>query len=124
VIQLDTHVAVWIATGQRERLSKLAYEAIKRGPPTLSPIVLLELQILREIGRITESPEAILDYLRGELLIVIGDTSFEKIVDAARPLTWTRDPFDRLIAASAIAEGAALVTADRMIRRHLPDAIW
>lgn len=113
-----------MATGQRENLSRSALEAIKRGPPTLSPIVLLELQILRETGRIAESPEAILDYLRRELLIVVAGTSFERIVYAAKPLIWTRDPFDRLIAASAIAEGAALVTADRKIRQHLPSAIW
>lgn len=124
MIQLDTHVAVWMATGQRDRISKLALEEIKRGPPTLSPIVLLELQILREIGQVADAPEVILDFLRRELLIVVAETSFDKIVDAARPLTWTRDPFDRLIAASAIAEGAVLVTADRAIRQHLPSAIW
>ncbi|MCE3290874.1 MAG: hypothetical protein K0R83_2886, partial [Caulobacter sp.] len=48
----------------------------------------------------------------------------DQVVSAARTLTCTRDPFDRLICAAAIADGVGLVTADRRIRQHLPNAIW
>lgn len=39
-------------------------------------------------------------------------------------LTWTRDPFDRMIAAQAIVADAPLVTADRTILANLPLAVW
>jgi PIN domain nuclease of toxin-antitoxin system len=45
-------------------------------------------------------------------------------VQAAAGLTWTRDPFDRLIAAHAILSGAPLLTADRRILANLPQATW
>ena len=41
-----------------------------------------------------------------------------------RDSPWTRDPFDRLIAAQAIVADAPLVTADRTILEHLPLATW
>jgi PIN domain nuclease of toxin-antitoxin system len=52
------------------------------------------------------------------------DASLEQVTKAADDLTWTRDPFDRLIAAHAIAVGAPLLTADRSILENLPLATW
>ncbi len=46
------------------------------------------------------------------------------IIKAARTFAWTRDPFDRLIVANAMADGARLVTADETIRRHFAGAVW
>jgi PIN domain nuclease of toxin-antitoxin system len=46
------------------------------------------------------------------------------LVNAAQGLSWTRDPFDRLIAAHAIVADALLLTADETIRKHLPLATW
>jgi PIN domain nuclease of toxin-antitoxin system len=38
---------------------------------------------------------------------------------------WTRDPFDRLIVAQAKAnDGAGLVMADTVIRKHYAGAVW
>jgi PIN domain nuclease of toxin-antitoxin system len=45
-------------------------------------------------------------------------------VQAAAGLSWTRDPFDRLIAAHAILADATLLTADRTILANLPQAAW
>jgi len=45
-------------------------------------------------------------------------------VQAANGLSWTRDPFDRMIAAQAIVADAPLVTADRTILGNLPLATW
>jgi PIN domain nuclease of toxin-antitoxin system len=47
-----------------------------------------------------------------------------ELVRAALDLTWTRDPFDRLIAAHAVVADAPLVTAHRTILEHLPQAVW
>jgi PIN domain nuclease of toxin-antitoxin system len=46
------------------------------------------------------------------------------VARAATEIRWTRDPFDRMIAAQAIVADAPLVTADRTILEHLPQATW
>jgi PIN domain nuclease of toxin-antitoxin system len=124
VIHLDTHVVVWLATGLHSRLSRQAHQALSREPSILSPMAVMELQILHEIGRLQLQPEAVLEHLRSTMGLETSQTGFDQVVSAARTLTWTRDPFDRLICAAAIADGVGLVTADRRIRRHLPNAIW
>ena len=39
-------------------------------------------------------------------------------------LSWTRDRFDRFIAAHALVEQSPLLTADEHLREHLPLATW
>jgi len=90
----------------------------------VSPIVELELTYLYEIGRVSEPASAPLSALRRTLGLQIADTSLSELVQAAAALSWTRDPFDRLIAAHAVVDNAPLVTADETIRKHLPLAIW
>lgn len=124
MIHLDTNVVIWVATMQRERLTHPALQALSREPPTVSPMVVLELQLLHDVGRIPLHPEPVLERLRSEIGLEISQTGFDRIISAARPLAWTRDPFDRLICGAAIADGARLVTSDRHIRKHLPNAIW
>ncbi len=124
MIHLDTNAVIWLVKAEHERLSGPARQALSRGPPTVSPIVILELQLLHDIGRIPIHPEAVLEHLRSELALEISRTGLDRIISAARPLTWTRDPFDRLVCGAAIADGAGLITSDRHIRQHLPSAIW
>jgi PIN domain nuclease of toxin-antitoxin system len=124
VIHLDTNVVIWFVTAQEGRLSGPALQALLREPPLLSPMVVLELQLLHDIGRIPLEPEAVLERLRLRVAMELSETSFQRVVSAARTLTWTRDPFDRLICGAAIADGARLITSDRHIRQHLPSAIW
>ncbi len=50
--------------------------------------------------------------------------SAQALFDAAVPMTWTRDPFDRLICAHSAALGIDLVTKDRIIHDHYDGAIW
>jgi PIN domain nuclease of toxin-antitoxin system len=90
----------------------------------ISPIVELELTYLFEIGRVSEPASAPLSALRRMLGLQIADVSLAELVQAATNLTWTRDPFDRLIAAHAIVANAPLVTADETIRENLPLATW
>ena len=90
----------------------------------VSPIVKLELTYLHEIGRVSEPATAPLAALGRTIGLGVSDLPVASLVDAAAGLTWTRDPFDRLIAAHAIIVGAPLITADRTILRHLPQAVW
>jgi PIN domain nuclease of toxin-antitoxin system len=82
------------------------------------------LTYLYEIGRVSEPASAPLSTLRRELGLQIADVSLADVVDAATGVSWTRDPFDRLISAHAIVANASLVTADETIREHLPLAVW
>jgi len=52
------------------------------------------------------------------------DCSLTELIGHAIAFDWTRDPFDRLLAAHATAEQAPFLTADRRIRDHLPLAVW
>jgi len=42
----------------------------------------------------------------------------------AAPLTWTRDPFDRLIVGDATGANSALLTKDSTILANCPLAEW
>ena len=85
---------------------------------------MLELDILHEIGRIAVTPQRVLE-AAGEIgQVGVSDATFTETVLATRPLSWTRDPFDRLITATAIADGARLLTADKTILTHFADAVW
>ena len=79
---------------------------------------------LYEIGRVSEPASAPLSTLRREFGLQIADVSLGEVVEAAIGISWTRDPFDRLISAHAIVANAPLVTADETIREHLPLAAW
>jgi PIN domain nuclease of toxin-antitoxin system len=105
-------------------LSEPARAAIERGRLFVSPIVDLELQYLHEIGRIGKRPEAVLSALSAEIGLAPDPQPLEKIVGRARELHWTRDPFDRLIVASALLAGGRLVTKDTLIRKHCKAALW
>ena len=49
---------------------------------------------------------------------VIDDVGVETLVVHALGLNWTRDPFDRLLAAHSAARRVPLCTTDRVIRRY------
>lgn len=90
----------------------------------LSPIAALELTYLHEVGRAGDPLTTMLPALRRDLGLEVVDVATMELVEVAGPLSWTRDPFDRLIAAHAIVANAPLVTADETIRENLPLAIW
>jgi PIN domain nuclease of toxin-antitoxin system len=126
-VHLDTHVAVWLFNGAEslDLLSKRARAAIEEATELfISPAVLLELALLRETERITAGPQEVLVALQGSIGLELASESFVEVASEAARLAWTRDPFDRLIAAQAKAGGAPLVTRDRKIRANVRTAIW
>jgi len=122
VILLDTHVVVWLAFEQAQ-LSKNARAAIddarKNGDGlAISDITLLELTTLSSKGRIRLSI-SLESFLREiEARFVVLPISGRACVRAlGLPETYPKDPADRIIGATALVEGIALLTADREIRR-------
>ncbi len=84
----------------------------------------LELSYLHEVGRARDSVPVMLNALRSSIGLEIAKVPFDELVAAANDLSWTRDPFDRLIAAQAIVADTPLLTADRTILENLPLATW
>ncbi len=123
-VYLDTQILVWLAQGQRKKLTKLASCAIDQaGVVLVSGMALLELEYLREIGRV-QGPAA--ELVISSLGLAVCDLPLGEIGRiAALHVGWTRDPFDRMIVANAYARGMApLVTADTTIQQHYPRSVW
>ena len=124
MIYLDTHVVVWLYAGETERISDTGQELIENHELLISPIVFLELQYLKEINRLTVEPALLLENLASTIGLTICNNSFLQIVTEAIPQTWTRDPFDRLIVATAAAHNSILLTKDTTILENFQDAAW
>jgi PIN domain nuclease of toxin-antitoxin system len=105
-------------------LTPLSRSLIAENELLLSPMVMLELQYLFEIKRLTVPPETIIDTIRRAARLRICDLPFAEVARAALRETWTRDPFDRIIVAQARLREIALITKDRMIRQQYERAIW
>ena len=124
MIHLDTHVVVWLFTGELGRIHREALRRIEAGRLTISPMVELELCYLHEIGRTDRPGRAVIADLGARLGLTRSRATLADIIDLAGSLTWTRDPFDRLIVASAMVEACPLVTPDEHIRANFPGAVW
>jgi PIN domain nuclease of toxin-antitoxin system len=117
-------VAAWLFAGDVERLSPAARAAIDADDLLVSPAVVLELQYLYETKRVAEAAERVVDDLRHRLHVQVCDLPFHDVVRHAVTLSWTRDPFDRLIVAQAAVRETRLVTKDRTLRKRYGASIW
>jgi PIN domain nuclease of toxin-antitoxin system len=117
VILLDTHALIWLAQGHRRTRQLARYPRLH-----LSPASVLEIQFLADAGRLRlaagQSATTLSADDRWRLDSPPADTWFF----AACDLTWTRDPFDRLLAAHARLRGWKLATADEELIERLPSA--
>ncbi len=120
---LDTHVAVALYEGRTGGLGASAKRAIDREIVTISPAVLLELELLREIQRLREGARVIAARLAEDLDIRVAGERFAEVATEALAFGFTRDPFDRLIVAHASLAKAGLITQDETIRYTYPKAI-
>ena len=124
VVHLDTHIVCWLYEGRTELLTATALNAIETGLLQISPMVQLELSYLHEIGRINRGGGAVLDALAKDIGLSVADASFAQVTKMAEGLTWTRDPFDRMIVAHCAAADAELISKDALIQQHFSKVIW
>lgn len=126
MIHLDTQIVAWLYLRKSRNLGDAAQSLLRRtSAPMISPLVIVELEILTELGRISPpSVPAMIAALEDQIGLVQSDASMAAVSEAACRFAWTRDPFDRLIVANAIADGAMLITADQVILRHFDKAVW
>ena len=129
MILLDTHVLVWAADGS-DRLSRTAASEIRRarrgGGLAISAMSLWELAFLLTRGRIQ-----MYGTIESSMRLLIEDVTVLPITPeiaslaAQFPDDYPADPGDRLIGATARAEGLTLITRDENIRRSpLLRTIW
>ena len=112
---LDTHFLLWAVLGL-PRLDEFPWLERYR-PWGVSPVSLLELQFLSEVGRLELDHEAFVRALGADPRFVVDEVPLMALITHALPLDWTRDPFDRLLAAHSAARRAPLCTLDRRMRR-------
>ena len=90
----------------------------------ISPANLLEIQFLLEAQRIRLRSGTRIDHLVDHQRWVLDDPPAAAWFSVARELTWTRDPFDRLLAAHARYRGWKLATGDgHLIEQLGPNAV-
>ncbi len=124
VVYLDTHIVCWLYEGLVEKFSRIETEAINAGQLLVSPMVVLELQYLYEVGKILHGPDGILPTLITDIGLQVSTTAFASIAEHACSLSWTRDPFDRLIVAEVLLlPQAQLITRDRLIREYCSQVV-
>ncbi|MBN2498974.1 MAG: PIN domain-containing protein [Deltaproteobacteria bacterium] len=113
---LDTHFVIWIVLGSRRLVE---YPWLERYRPWgISPVSLLEIQYLAEVGRLEAQNPELTDALLTDPRFVVDELPLLALIKNAIPVQWTRDPFDRLLAAHSRARRVALCSVDRGIREH------
>ena len=124
-VYLDTHAAVFLHAGEIELLGTEGKRQIEEHDLLISPMVLLEFAYLFEKKTVRFKARDIYTVLNASFGITLCTIPAPAVADIALDLDWTRDPFDRIIVAQAIAnQNATLITRDRNIRLNYRNAIW
>jgi len=113
---LDTHFLLWIALDV-PRVDEFPWLERYR-PWGVSPVSFLEVQFLSEVGKIEAKTDEFMEAVGRDARFVIDEVPLVPLIEKAVRLSWTRDPFDRLLAAHSEARGTPLCTLDRTLRQR------
>ena len=129
MILLDTHVLIWSQLEAR-KLTRTALSTLQRARPSrslaISAITLIEIANMIERGKLTIEGTVDRTIVRlTEEMMVLPITPEIAALSIQFPLNFPRDPMDRIVAATARAEGIPLITADERIQNcTLVKTIW
>ena len=125
IAYLDTNVVLFLVHGETKRITRRAAQAVERYDLLISPMVMLELNYLYEVGRIVVRAEAIFKELYNSIDLRVCSLPFDRIVETAAKESWTRDAFDRLIVSQAKAnDQAPLISSDSVVAGQYSNVIW
>jgi PIN domain nuclease of toxin-antitoxin system len=114
VILLDTNALIWLLHGHRRSRPLLRVSRLY-----LSPASVLEVQFLAESGRLRLAAGTTLASVMSDERWALDEPAAGRWFMAAAEVGWTRDPFDRLIAAHARVRGWRLATGDEVLIARL-----
>jgi PIN domain nuclease of toxin-antitoxin system len=126
VIVIDTHVMVWWTMDTPLQLSTAARRSlINADVVAFSAVSLWEVGVLARRGRIDLKVHDWLPKVTGVYSLVVLPVTLDVAVRAAEFHEVLRDPIDCLIAATALAHNAPLITKDDRIRTSgVVETIW
>lgn len=121
---LDTHPLVYLMYAPK-RLGARARRAIadERTSLLVPSMAVLELAYLVEIGRIEGRAADVVDYIERTPRITLVAFAESELRESIVRLE-TRDPFDRVILASAMCRDVAIITRDRWMKRVYKKTCW
>jgi PIN domain nuclease of toxin-antitoxin system len=124
---IDTHAALWLFNGH-ENLSVNArnYLLDEKAALYISIVSAWEVAIKHSLGKLTEFPGGVKLFLSAiyenpiEIVTVLPNH-----IEIVEHLPYVhRDPFDRLIIATALSENMSIITADENIQKYDVSWIW
>ena len=124
---LDTHTFIWLAA-EPAYLSKTVKKIIliPENDLLLSAASGWETALLWKLNRIElpEEPALFIPQVIQSLSLTPSAISFETAITAATLPLIHRDPFDRLLVATAMQKKIAILSKDRMMMEYGVEVIW
>ena len=121
---VDTHVAVWFVTGDKQ-LSPTVLDMMLReqAEPFVSIASLWELAIKRGLGKLTANLMMLRETLAEQKFGFLPIT-LDHAMEAGDLDHHHRDPFDRMLITQAKIEGMTIITHDRAFEPYGVPIVW
>jgi PIN domain nuclease of toxin-antitoxin system len=125
---LDTHTAIWALWGNNDKMSTKAKSIISDRTVELAVSIASAWEIAIKIGKGGEvsnmsSVAVLIDKLRENGVEILGVTSDEVRIVEVLPFIH-KDPFDRIIIATAKSCDLVLISADENIHKYDVSWVW
>jgi PIN domain nuclease of toxin-antitoxin system len=120
---LDTHAALWWLRNDGD-LGEAAIDELadESNDVLLSAVVVWEIAVKRALGKL-EASEDVIQMIRSYDVRGLPIT-LAHAAEVERLPPHHRDPFDRMLVAQAMLEGAAIVSRDEKLRPYDVEIIW
>ena len=120
MILLDTNALLWLHKGHpRSRPLVATFQRLY-----VSPASTLELQFLVEAGRLRLRGQATVNDLVDDDRWAIDDPPSDRWFATAVDVGWSKDPFDRLLAAQALLHGLPVISDDADLDEYGVSRHW
>src|SRR5688572_29864868 len=104
----DTNLLIALYSRASDKIGPRTDEMLSTSILVFPAMVQIELDFLYEIKRINRNGQFVFGDLIHRLGAIVDLTPMFQLAAESEKITWTRDPFDRLIVATALALNAPL----------------